>query len=93
MLPVKSNKEQEPMSKDPLPDVEITKSNTSSTSNSERDLIEQKPLRMSRSPTKLGFKLTDNTADNIDIVSRVLFPLTFLLFNIGYWITYTFIEI
>ena len=93
MLPVKSNKEQESMSKDPLPDVEIINNNRSSTSNSKRDLIEQKPPRMSRSLTTRGLKLTDNTADNIDIVSRVLFPLTFLLFNIGYWVTYTLIEI
>ena len=93
MLPVKSNKEQESMSKDPLPDVEIINSNKNSASNSKRDLIEQKPARMSRTLTKLGLKLTDNTADNIDIVSRVLFPLTFLLFNIGYWVAYTFIEI
>ena len=30
----------------------------------------------------------ENRAKKVDLISRVLFPVTYLLFNIGYWVAY-----
>ena len=30
----------------------------------------------------------ENRAKKVDLISRVLFPVTYVLFNIGYWVAY-----
>ena len=48
----------------------------------DKTVVDDVSLRSSRSITK---KRMEKIADNIDRASQVLFPLTFIIFNIFYW--------
>ena len=51
------------------------------------DAVEAEEIESQRQ-MKCAWPYHENRAKRVDLISRVLFPVSYLLFNIAYWVAY-----